>query len=83
MTIIPGDATATGVAMLAGLGAGAFRDVEDAIARCVHPGPPILPVAAAHDFYEDRYAAYEALAASAVVRAQRSPHRPGSRRRGR
>jgi sugar (pentulose or hexulose) kinase len=83
VTIIPGDATATGVAMLAGLGAGAFRDLGDAIARCVHPGPPILPVAAAHDLYEERYTAYEALATSGVVHVHgaRSRSRSGPRAR--
>ncbi len=32
---VPGDAAVTGVAMLAGLGAGVYRDPAEAIARCV------------------------------------------------
>ena len=34
---VPGDAAVTGVAMLAGLGAGVYRDPAEAIARCVRP----------------------------------------------
>ena len=40
---IPGDAAVTGVAMLAGLGAGVYRDPAEAIARCVRLEPPIEP----------------------------------------
>jgi xylulokinase len=54
--------------MLAGLGAGLFRDVDDAIARCVHPDPAIQPDPAARAIYDDRYAAYRAFEAAAVVR---------------
>jgi sugar (pentulose or hexulose) kinase len=85
VTTIPGDATATGVAMLAGLGAGVFRDVDEAIARCVHPRAPIEPSAASGAIYDERYAAYRELAASAVVR-RRPPSSgtgPGSRTRQR
>ena len=42
---IPGDAATPGVAMLAGLGAGVYRDLDEAIARCVRPGPAIEPAA--------------------------------------
>ena len=49
---VPGDAAVTGVAMLAGLGAGVYRDVSDAIGRCARPDPAIDPdpgTAAAYD----------------------------------
>jgi sugar (pentulose or hexulose) kinase len=65
---IPGDAATTGVAMLAGIGAGVYRDVNEAIARCVRPEPPIEPSAATRSTYDETYRAYEELAASAVVR---------------
>ena len=50
---VPGDAAVTGVAMLAGLGAGLYRDPAEAIARCVRLEPgassPIRARAAAYD----------------------------------
>jgi sugar (pentulose or hexulose) kinase len=67
---IPGDAAATGVAMLAGLGAGLYRDVAEAIGRCVRPGPAIEPDAAVSDLYASAHAAWLALAASAAVRRE-------------
>jgi sugar (pentulose or hexulose) kinase len=66
----PGDAATTGVAMLAGLGAGAYRDVADAIARCVHAGPPVLPDPGAVARYQGGYRVYRVLADSAVVRRE-------------
>jgi sugar (pentulose or hexulose) kinase len=65
---IPGDATTTGVAMLAGLGAGVYRNVDEAIARCVRPDPPIQPSTATRSTYDDAYGAYTELATSRVVR---------------
>jgi xylulokinase len=65
---IPGDAAATGVAMLAGLGAGVYRDPDEAIQRCVRPGPPIEPSAANRTVYDYGYRAFLDLAASNVVR---------------
>jgi xylulokinase len=65
---IPGDAAGTGVAMLAGLGAGVYRNVDEAIARCVRPDPVIEPSASTRSTYDVAYAAYTALATSAVVR---------------
>jgi|PersoiStandDraft_1058852.scaffolds.fasta_scaffold02293_3 xylulokinase len=64
---IPGDAAATGVAMLAGLGAGVYRDVDEAIARCVRPDLAIEPSESARDIYDRAYQAYAELAGSAVV----------------
>jgi xylulokinase len=65
---IPGDAATTGVAMLAGIGAGIFRDASEAIERCVHPDPPIEPDPAPRAAYDAAFAAHLALARSSVVR---------------
>jgi xylulokinase len=65
---VPGDAAATGVAMLAGLGAGVYRDVAEAIVRCVRPNPAIDPNPAAQAAYDERFAAWRRLFAAAVTR---------------
>lgn len=65
---VPGDAATTGVAMLAGLGAGVYRNVDEAIVRCVRIDPAIEPSGATRDVYDEAYGAYVELAASAVVR---------------
>lgn len=65
---VAGDAAVTGVAMLAGLGAAIYRDVDDAITRCVHPSPPIDPDARIRATYDDCFAAWRELAASTVAR---------------
>jgi xylulokinase len=67
---VPGDAAVTGVAMLAGLGAGVYRDIDDAIARCVHLTEPIRPDSASRAVYDERFAAWRELAGSAVARRQ-------------
>jgi len=77
---IPGDAAALGVAMLAGIGAGVYRDAADAIARCVRADPPIEPASGAHAAYEEPYGAYRDLAVSRIVRRRAAavpePSRP-------
>lgn len=65
---VPGDAAVTGVAMLAGLGAGIYRDVDDAIGRCVHLTSPIDPDSGTRALYDERFAAWRQLAAAHVVR---------------
>jgi xylulokinase len=72
VTVVPDDAAVTGVAMLAGLGTGVYRDVDDAIARCVRFGVRLEPDPAVHDAYEEHYAAFQALMAAEVAR----DHRP-------
>ena len=67
---IPGDAATAGVAMLAGLGAGLYRDPADAVARCVRPSPPIEPDSEAVDRYAPAYHSYRALIESSVVRRE-------------
>ena len=74
---VPGDAAVTGVAMLAGLGAGVYRDPAEAIARCVRLGPPIEPDPATAAAYAGAAAAYRALASGAGVR--RAASSPGRR----
>jgi xylulokinase len=64
------DAAAAGVAMLAGLGGGVYRDPADAVARCVRLAAPIEPDRAAVDRYEAAFHAYRALVDSPVVRRQ-------------
>ena len=66
----PGDAASSGVAMLAGLGAGVYRDPADAIVRCVRPDPPVLPRPEATDRYEAAYRRYRELVESSVVRRE-------------
>jgi len=65
---VPGDAAVTGVAMLAGLGAGVYRDPAEAIARCVRLGPQVEPDLATAPAYAEAAAAYRALASGAAVR---------------
>jgi xylulokinase len=67
---IPGDAAVTGVAMLAGMGAGIYPDPAAAIAACVHPGEPVEPDPARAGIHAAGFEAWRALAASAVVRRE-------------
>jgi xylulokinase len=71
VTVVPDDAAATGVAMLAGLGTDVYRDVDDAIARCVRFGARLEPDPAVHDAYEERYGAFQALMAADIARDHR------------
>jgi xylulokinase len=64
---IPGDAAVTGVAMLAGLGAGIYQNVGAAIAACVHPDAPIEPDPATAEAYDAAYGTWRELAGAAVV----------------
>ena len=65
---IPVDAASRGAAMLAGLGVGVYRSVDDAIERCVNRGPMKAPDDTSHDAYGPTYDRYRELAASRVVR---------------
>jgi xylulokinase len=67
---VPGDAAVAGVAMLAGLGAGSYATVEEAIARCVRPKPALEPDPAAQASYDEHFAAWRELAAAAVARRE-------------
>ena len=65
---VPGDAAVGGVAMLAGLGSGLYEDVADAIRRCVRPASPIEPDPTTRGQYDERFGAWQTLAAAVVVR---------------
>lgn len=67
VTVVPGDAAVTGVAMLAGIGVGAYRDVDDAIAQCVRLGDRVEPDPANQAAYEEHYAAFRSLEAADAV----------------
>lgn len=64
---IPGDAAVTGVAMLAGIGAGIYRDLGVAIDACVHPDTPIEPDLRAAGAYAAAFERWQALSAAPVV----------------
>jgi sugar (pentulose or hexulose) kinase len=67
---VPGDATATGVAMLAGLGIGAYANPAEAIAAACHVEPAVDPDPAVHATYAGLYEHYREVVASSVVRVQ-------------
>lgn len=73
VTAIPGDAAVTGVAMLAGTGAGVYRDLSEAIGRCVHQLPTVQPDPERVAAYEQPYDAYRSLAISPAVRREPGP----------
>jgi autoinducer-2 kinase len=54
--------------MLAGIGAGVYRDAAEAIERCVRRDPPIRPDAGLCQLYETGYAAWRSLAEARAVR---------------
>ncbi len=66
---VPGDATAAGVAMLAGLGVGAYASADAAVAAACRPGEPVWPDPANRDVYEALYDRYLAVRASGLARA--------------
>ena len=74
--VVPGDATAAGVAMLAGLGAGAYRSPAHAVAAACHPGEPVWPDPASQARYDELYDRYLAVRRSALAR---TPQRGGER----
>ena len=61
---VPGDSTAAGTAMLAGLGAGIYRDVDEAVAKTYRPGPAAEPDPRHRGLYDEMYARYLALTGS-------------------
>jgi hypothetical protein len=54
--------------MLAGIGVGVYRDVDDAIRRCVRLTDPVEPDGGAVARYAEAMGRYLALAGSPVVR---------------
>jgi xylulokinase len=81
---VPGDATAAGVALLAGLGVKVYSSPESAMATACRRDSPIEPDAANHDRYQEIYEHYRAVIASPTLRvgthptsSQDSHHHPG------
>lgn len=69
VSVVPGDATTAGVAMLAGLGVGVYPDAGSAIAVACRPEPAIEPDAVTHDSYDAIYHRYREAVASATLHA--------------
>ena len=67
---IPGDATAAGVAMLAGIGAGVYSGPGEAVAAACHPAEPVLPDSAGTGRYDAAYQRYRAVLASDLARVR-------------
>jgi xylulokinase len=61
---VPGDSTAAGAAVLAGLGAGVYKDVAEAVAAAYRPGPAAEPDPRLRGLYDEAYARYQALTSS-------------------
>ncbi|MFI5040092.1 MAG: FGGY-family carbohydrate kinase, partial [Solirubrobacterales bacterium] len=79
---IPGDATTSGVAMLAGLGVGIYADVAQAVTIACRPETPIEPDPANHDRYASIYEHYRAVVSSTTLHTGAGavpPHAPPSR----
>jgi xylulokinase len=64
---VAGDSTAAGTAMLAGLGAGIYRDPAEAVARGYRPAGRAEPDPANRALYDDLYERYQLLVSSAVA----------------
>jgi sugar (pentulose or hexulose) kinase len=77
---VPGDATTSGVAMLAGLGVGIYPNPESAIAIACKPEPAIEPDLANHDRYGAIFDQYRELVASATLHGG-AGSAPGDQRR--
>ena len=65
---VPGDATAAGVAMLAGIGVGVYSGPEEAVAAACHPAEPVLPDPGRAERYDACYERYRAVLASDLAR---------------
>jgi xylulokinase len=68
VTRVAGDSTAAGAAMLAGLGAGLYRDAAEAVAAGYRPAGQAEPDPAHRALYDDLYRRYAELLGSEVVR---------------
>jgi xylulokinase len=72
---VAGDSTAAGAAMLAGLGAGIYRDATEAVSAGYRPAGRAEPDPAHRALYDDLYQRYTELVGSPVVRAGAGPVR--------
>jgi sugar (pentulose or hexulose) kinase len=71
---VAGDSTAAGTALLAGLGAGVYRDAAEAVAAGYRPAECAEPDPAHRGLYDDMYERYRTLIKSPVVRPYTSEH---------
>jgi xylulokinase len=67
---VPGDATAAGVAMLAGIGAGVYSGPGEAVAAACHPAEPVPPDPASAGRYDAVYQRYREVLASGLARVR-------------
>jgi xylulokinase len=65
---VAGDSTAAGTAMLAGIGAGVYRDAAEAVTACYRPADRAEPNPAQRALYDELYERYQTLSGSPVVR---------------
>ena len=65
---VAGDSTSAGTAMLAGLGAGVYRDPAQAAAACYRPVRSAEPNPANRALYDDMYLRYMVLVGAPMVR---------------
>ena len=70
VVLVAGDSTAAGAAMLAGLGAGIYRDAAEAVEAGYCPASRAEPDPAHRALYDDLYERYRALVGSPVVRPE-------------
>ncbi len=68
VTHVAGDSTAAGTAMLAGLGAGVYKDPAEAVAAGYRPAVTAEPDLANRARYDELYDRYRVLVGSAVAR---------------
>jgi xylulokinase len=71
---VAGDSTAAGTAMLAGLGAGVYRDAAEAVAAGYRPAHHAEPDPALRALYDEMYERYQTLLTSPVVRPDTKEH---------
>ena len=67
---VAGDSTAAGAALLAGLGAGVYRDAAEAVSAGYRPAGRAEPDPAHRALYDELYERYRVLIGSAVVRPE-------------
>jgi sugar (pentulose or hexulose) kinase len=67
---VAGDSTAAGAAMLAGLGAGVYRDAAEAVSAGYRPLGRAEPDTAHRALYDDLYERYRMLVGSPLVRME-------------
>ncbi len=67
---VAGDSTAAGAALLAGIGAGIYRDAAEAVSAGYRPAGRAEPDPAHRALYDELYERYRTLLGSAVIRPE-------------